>query len=86
MPKNKTNVQFPSNKVDKINRIYTDPENPGGYSGYENLLREVKKKHPEITKKDVQKFLEGNRTYTLFRGARRRFPTSKTIPLGFMTS
>jgi hypothetical protein len=73
-------------KTKKINTIYTDPNNPGGFSGFVNLYREVKRKYPEITKKDVLHFLEGNRTYTLFRGRRRNFKTSKTIPMGFMTS
>ena len=71
---------------EKINKIYSDPANTGGYSGLENLYKAVKEKHPEITKKDIRHFLEGNRTYTLFKNRKLRFRTSKFIPYGFMTS
>jgi hypothetical protein len=74
-------------KTRKIEKIYTNAQNPGGYSGLENLYNAVKEKHPSISKQDVRHFLEGNRTYTLFRGIRKKhFPRSKTIPLGFMTN
>lgn len=73
-------------KEEKIEKIYHDPANPGGFGGVDVLYQQVKKKHPTITRKDVQRFLEGNRTYTLFKPRKYRFPTSKTIPLGFMTS
>ena len=72
--------------MEKIKAIYTNPGNPGGFAGPEILYREVKKRHPEITKKQVQKFLESSRTYTLFKNRRLRFVTSKTIPYGYMTS
>jgi len=52
----------------------------------ENLYREVQKKHPEISKKDVEEFLQRDRTHTLFKQRRLKFKRGKTIPLGFMTS
>jgi hypothetical protein len=71
---------------EKIESIYHDPSNPGGFGGADILYQEVKKKYPSLTKKDVRHFLEGSRTYTLFKPRKYKFPTSKTIPLGFMTS
>jgi len=73
-------------KRDKINKIYTDSENPGGYSGVQNLFIAVKEKHPEITKKDIKTFLESNLTYSLFKNRRLQFPRSKFVPLGYMTN
>lgn len=75
-----------SKKEAIINKIYTDAANPGGYSGFENLYLAVKLKHPEIKRSDVRHYLEGSRTYTLFRDARKNFRRSKTIPMGFMTN
>lgn len=46
----------------KINGIYTDPKNPGSYSGINNLYRAVRKIYPEINKRDVINYLEQNRT------------------------
>ena len=43
-----------------INDIYTDPENPGGFSGQESLYRSVKKKNPKITKNEIKDFLQRN--------------------------
>ena len=52
---------------DKINSIYSDISNPGGFSGVLPLLKAVKKKFPEVTKDDIKKFIERNRTYSLFK-------------------
>ena len=71
--------------MDKLNSIYTDPGNPGGYSGVVSLYKEAKKKFPEITKKEVDRFLEGNRTYTLFKPRRVNFKRSRFIPTGFLS-
>jgi len=72
-------------KSNLINRIYTDPINPGSFSGLENLYDQVKKKYPGITKKDVRHFLEGNRTYTLFKPRQIKYKRSKFVPAGFLT-
>ena len=60
-------------------------ENLGGYSGVDNLYKEAKKKHPEINRKDVERFLEGNRTYTLFKPRKIHFERSKFLPTGFLS-
>ena len=44
---------------------YTDPKNPGSFSSVENLYREAKKAGKKVTKRQVKKFLEGTRTYTV---------------------
>ena len=73
-------------KIDyKINKIYTDPNNPGSFSGVENLYDQVSKKYPGITKNDIRKFLEGNRTYTLFKPRQIKYKRSKFVPAGFLT-
>ena len=69
----------------KINKIYSDPASAGGFSGVDNLYHELRKKHPGITKTDVRKFLEENRTYTLFKQRRVHFKRSKFVPAGFLT-
>jgi len=80
------NTAADKNRVDnKINKIYTDPKSAGGFSGVENLFTELRKKYPGISKADVRKFLEGNRTYTLFKQRRVHFKRSKFVPAGFLT-
>jgi hypothetical protein len=72
--------------VEKIASVYADPSAPGGFGGLNALYNEVKQRFPGIGKKDVLHFLEGNRTYTLFKPRKNKFERSRTIPLGYMTS
>ena len=69
----------------RIEAVYTDPSNPAGYTGFERLFREVHKKYPSITKKDVQKFLQTSRTYTLFKARKLKYKRSKFVPAGYLT-
>ena len=92
-------TRLSSFQMEKLNRLYTDPSNPGkfinltynfetfsgGFSSVDNLYREAKKKFPEITRKDVNRFLEGNRTYTLFKPRRIHFKRSKFVPTGLLS-
>jgi hypothetical protein len=71
--------------MEKINKIYTDPGNPGSYSSTEALLKAVKEKYPTISRKQVLDFVGRNRTATLFKQARKRFNRSRTIPTGYLT-
>lgn len=71
--------------MEKINKIYTDPANPGSYSSEKALIKAVKKKYPEITRKQVQDFLEENRTATLFKQARKKFRRSRTVPTAYLS-
>ena len=81
---NKEADQKQKNK--KIGSIYHDIGSAGGFAGARTLYNEVKARYPDVTKRDVQHFLEGDRTYTLFKPRRLNFPKSKTIPMGFMTN
>ena len=85
------NNEIQTDKLDenikkKINKIYTNLKYPGSFSGEAKLYNDIKQKYPFITKKDVKNFLESNRTYTLFKNRRLKFPRSKFVPLGYMTS
>ena len=74
-----------ADEAEKIDKIYTDPGSIGGFSGVQNLLSTVKKKYPKIKKESVRKFLETNRTYTLFKPRRVHHERSKFVPAGFLT-
>jgi len=74
-----------ANKEKLINKIYTDAKNPGGFGGLNRLYAEAKKHDSNITKNDVVTFLEGNRTYTLFKDRRINYERSKIIPAGFLS-
>ena len=56
-----------------LDRIYTDPSSPGGYSSLERLYKEARKIHPNIKRRDVEEFLAANRTFTLFKHRRLNF-------------
>ena len=71
--------------MEKINKIYTDPANPGSFASAKALVKAVKKKYPEISRKQVLDFIERNRTATLFKQARKKFPRSRTIPTGYLS-
>jgi hypothetical protein len=73
------------NKLKLLEKIYHNPESPGGFAGVERLYSEAKKQDPNIKRQDVKYFLEGNRTYTLHRPRRVKFTRSKTIPSGLYT-
>jgi len=77
---------------------YNDPSSPAGFSSLERLYQRVKEKFPNLTRKKVEKFLEKNRTYGLFKQRRINFKrfyssflnniivfSSKFIPSGFLT-
>ena len=83
-----------------LDRLYTDPSSPGGYSSLERLYKEARKVHPNIKRKDIEEFLAANRTFTLFKHRRLKFNRfvfshqlinigfdlrSKFVPSGFMT-
>ena len=71
--------------AERLEKIYTDPSNPAGYSGYERLYKEVHKKYPKITRKEVIGFLQRNRTYTLFKPRRLKYNRSKFVPAGYLS-
>jgi hypothetical protein len=68
-----------------LDSLYNNPANPAGFAGIERLWQEAKKTNKKIRKKDVEDYLASNRTYTLHKPRRIRFPRSKTIPAGYLT-
>jgi hypothetical protein len=68
-----------------IEKIYTDPKHPAGYAGAHALYAAVKRTYPDIGWSEIRHFLEGSRTYTLFKPRRIHFPRLRTIPFGFLT-
>nr|CAD2168641.1 unnamed protein product [Meloidogyne enterolobii] len=75
-----------SNRVEMIlDQLYNDPANPAGFAGVNQLWTEARKKDASIKKKDVEEYLEGNRTYTIHRPRRVHFKRSITYPSGYMT-
>jgi hypothetical protein len=68
-----------------LNKIYTDKASPGGFAGEKALYDQARLVDRSITKNDVKLYLEGQRTYGLFKPRRLRFPRSKTFAAGYYT-
>ena len=71
--------------METLKKLYTNPASPAGFSGINNLYKEAHKIDSKITRKDVKHFLEGDRTYTLFKQRRIKYQRSKTVPAGYFT-
>lgn len=71
--------------METIKNLYREPTSPAGFSGFANLYNEARKKNSKITRDMVREFLEGDRTYNLFKQRKVNYVRSKTIPAGFMT-
>ena len=48
-----------------LNKEYTDPSKPGAFAGFDGFYKALKKRKSNISREKVQKFLEGQETYTL---------------------
>ena len=69
-----------------LDRLYNDPSSPSAFAGVERLWEAAKEElGPNVKKKDIARYLEGHRTYSLMRPRRVRFPRAKTVAAGFMT-
>jgi hypothetical protein len=68
-----------------LDGIYKDRASSGGFAGVNGLWCEAKLVDKSITKKDVELYLEGQRTYGLFKPRRLKFPRSKTFAAGYFT-
>lgn len=62
-----------------LDKLYRDITNPAGLGSAIALYREGKKKIKNLTLREVRKFLEGNRTYTLHKPTLKRFPRQKIL-------
>lgn len=54
-----------------LNELYFDPKFPGAYGGVEKFYYEVKKKHPNVTRVEIRKFLTKQDAYTLHKIVRK---------------
>ena len=73
--------------MDKLlTELYYNAESPACYAGVSALLRHAKKLKPSVRKKDVEDFLYRQRTYTLHKPRRKRFPRNKVVALGVDTN
>lgn len=62
-----------------LNSIYRDYSNPGGLGSINALYREARKRNKNITLRDVKSFMENNRTYTLHKVSKKKFPRRKIL-------
>lgn len=85
---NKNVVVMDEEVKQTLEHLYNDPKSPAAYAGVNRLWQEAKKvladRH-HITKKHVEFFLSGHRTYNLMRPRRVHFPRARTVPSGYMT-
>lgn len=65
-----------------MEKIYTDPSNPGSFSGIQSFTRALKDKKIRATKSEIKKFLESKETYTLHRPKRNNYPRKRVIVNG----
>lgn len=72
-------------RLELLKRLYTTCDTPACFSSVNNLFIEARKYDKSLTRKDVQEFLETQRTYTIHKLRRLRFKRLKTKPKGFMT-
>lgn len=68
-----------------LERLYTDASSPAAYSGVENLYREARRHDASVRREDVERYLQGQSTYTLFKPRRVRYKRLRVVPSGFMT-
>ncbi len=66
-----------------LDSIYFDPRNPASYAGIEKLYKHVKSegKH-KIDRHNIREWLQDQESYSLTRGARRKFLRSRVIVEG----
>ena len=60
-----------------IEKLYTNPANPGSFSGESAFLRSLKNK--KINKDDVKKFLQSFEPYTIHKPMRKKFPRRRVV-------
>ena len=60
---------------------YTDPKAPASFTGKRKFYHEIKKRFP-VNSKQVDKFLQTQDAYTIYRPAKLKFPTRPMISVG----
>ncbi|KAL3100287.1 hypothetical protein niasHT_020889 [Heterodera trifolii] len=69
----------------QLEQVYYNLNSPASYAGMQKVLAEARKRIPNLKLHDVQEFLHKQRTYTLFKPRRNKFPRLKTVPSGLHT-
>ncbi|MEW8546107.1 MAG: DDE-type integrase/transposase/recombinase [Candidatus Thiodiazotropha sp.] len=70
-------------KEEYLRKLYTDPGNPGSFSGLRKLEETVKKEGlHKINRNEIKTFLEKQDTYTVNRFVRRKFKRIRVIAYG----
>lgn len=64
---------------DTLSELYGDVTSPAGLGSIDSLYKEGRKKIKNLTRRDVETFLQGNRTYTLHKPTRRRFTRASIL-------
>ena len=67
------------NKKDVLLRLYETSHLPHSFGGLDTLYKSARKELPSITRKDVEKFLEEQSSYTLHKITPKRFPRRKIL-------
>ena len=63
----------------KLEKLYTNPSNPGSYSGLENFRRLLKHKKIDATKNEIRRFLQKKESYSLHKPKKKHFPRKRVI-------
>ena len=68
-----------------LKKIYYNLNSSASFAGVDKVLHVAKQHNPNVKLEDVKKFLEKERTYTLFKPVRRKYQTLKTNASGLFT-
>jgi len=71
-----------SNIDSQVRRAYYELDSPAAYAGVDKVYQEAKKGNPKINRKNVEHYLQQERTYTLHKPGRKRYTRLRTIPTG----
>jgi len=66
----------------QFERYYTDPKNPAAFSGYYNVVRELKNQNVEFEKEKIKEWIQSLDPYTLHRRVIKKFNGNKIISSG----
>jgi hypothetical protein len=65
-----------------MEKVYTDPSNPGSFTGLNTFTRALREKNIKATKSEIKKFLENKESYSLHRPKRLNYPRKRVIVNG----
>ena len=65
-----------------MEKVYTDPSNPGSFTGLNTFTRALREKNIKATKSEIKKFLDNKESYSLHRPKRLNYPRKRVIVNG----